>query len=88
MPGPLLLKWGTDRPRPIGARVATGQPNLARDFSIAQGMRGKASGKPLLTWALVDPAVASRKPRPKVGVAPPISCRGPPSHPGQVGGPR
>jgi hypothetical protein len=39
------------------------------------------SKKPLLTRSLVDPAVASRKPHPKVVVVPPVAtfplCRGP-----------
>jgi hypothetical protein len=35
-------------------------------------MRGEASEKTLLTLSLVDPAVATRKPRPKVAAAPPV----------------
>jgi hypothetical protein len=62
---------------------------MTRDFGLAGERRGKASEKPL-TRLLVDPAVASRKQRPKLVAAPPVATfppsRGPPSHQGQVGG--
>jgi hypothetical protein len=43
-----------------------------RDIGLAKDRRGKASGKNLFAWSLVDPAVASRRPRPKAVVAPPV----------------
>jgi hypothetical protein len=44
-----------------------------RDFGLAKDRKGKASEKVLLAWLLVDPAVESRKPRPKVVVALPVA---------------
>jgi hypothetical protein len=46
---------------------------LPRDFGLAGERRGKAIEKQLLTRSLVDLAVASRKPRPKVVAAPPVA---------------
>jgi hypothetical protein len=53
------------------SRGATGQ--LPRDFGLGGEKREKTSVKTLLTRSLVDPAVASRKPHPKVVAASPVA---------------
>jgi hypothetical protein len=45
---------------------------LVRDLGLAGDRRGKAGEGNLLTWSLVNPTVASRKPRPKVIAAPSV----------------
>jgi hypothetical protein len=69
---PAPTEPGADRHRPIGIRDGRRASLiwLPRDFGLAEDRRGKAGKKTLLTWLLVDPAAASRKPRPKVVAAP------------------
>jgi hypothetical protein len=73
MHGPLPPNRGAGRPQPIGVREGrrVSQIFVPRDFGLDEDMRGKAGQKTHLTYSLVDPAVASRKPRPKVVAAPP-----------------
>jgi hypothetical protein len=76
MHGPLPPNRGAEWPRPIGLREgrrASLPIWFPHDFSLAGERSEKASVKPLLTRSLVDPAVASRKPRPKVVAAPPVA---------------
>jgi hypothetical protein len=76
MHGALPPNRGADRPRPINAREGRRVSIIyvPRDFGLAGERRGKASEKPrLLTRSFVDPAVASRTPRPKVVAAPPVA---------------
>jgi hypothetical protein len=67
---------GVYRARPIGVREGrrANLLKLLRDFGIAGESRGKTSEKLLLKRLLVDPAVACRKPRPKVVAAPPVTA--------------
>jgi hypothetical protein len=71
MHGPLPPNHGADRPRSVGVREGRRASLISprRDFNLAEDRRGKAGKKTLLTWSLVDPAAASRKPRPKVVAA-------------------
>jgi hypothetical protein len=75
MHGPLPPNRGADRPRPIGVREGrrASQMWLPRDFGLARERKGKVSEKTLPTRSLVDPAVKSRKPCPKVVAAPPVA---------------
>jgi hypothetical protein len=64
-------------PRPIGVREGRrlNLIKLPHDFGLAEEWRGKASEwrKKPLRRSLVNPAVAFRKPRPKVVAAPPVA---------------
>jgi hypothetical protein len=75
MHGPLQPNPGADRPTPIGVREGrrTSLIELPRVSGLAGERSGKASEKNLLTRSHVDPAVALRKPRPKVVAAPPVA---------------
>jgi hypothetical protein len=92
MHGSLPPNRVAERPRPIGVREGRRASliYLPRHCGLDVESKGKASEQSLLTRSLVDPAGASRKPRPKVVAAPPVASfppsRGPPSPRGQVGG--